>query len=231
MSEHIMKERYVVQEDWSAIASRVAWNVGKEFLSSHEIVEIEGLMQCMDFIPGGRYLRNAGTRNHQINNCLLLRVQDSREGWSDLLRRVIMAITTGAGIGINYSAIRPKGSPIAGNSGTAQGPIPLIKSVDSVAGNIAFAGTRYGALLASLRWDHADVLDFIRCKTCDGEISSTNISVVLDPEFFEAYHDKEHEKHDWAYRVYWTAIHHMLAESEPGFLISDGPGKNDLTNA
>ena len=60
----------------------------------------------------------------------------------------------------------------------------------------------------------------------------TNISVLLDDEFFEAYHDEKHEQHTLAHSVYWTTIRHMLETGEPGFSIDTGKNSREtLRNA
>lgn len=59
-------------------------------------------------------------------------VEDTREGWVDLVRTVLRAYAEGAGQRghflpkvIDYSKVRPKGSPIKTFGGTASGPEPL----------------------------------------------------------------------------------------------------------
>jgi len=61
-------------------------------------------------------------------------VEDSREGWVDLIR-IILNSFVGKGyypIQIDYSQVRPKGSVIHGFGGVASGPEPLIKLVSSL---------------------------------------------------------------------------------------------------
>jgi len=61
-------------------------------------------------------------------------VQDSREGWVDLMRTVLNSFV-GKGYyprEIDWSQVRPAGSPIKGFGGTASGPAPMIELVDSV---------------------------------------------------------------------------------------------------
>lgn len=61
-------------------------------------------------------------------------VEDSREGWVDLLRRVLTAYTGRGSLPgrIDYSRVRPMGSPIHGFGGTASGPEPLDELVVNV---------------------------------------------------------------------------------------------------
>lgn len=61
-------------------------------------------------------------------------VQDSREGWVDLMRTVLNSFV-GKGYypsEIDWSQVRPAGSPINGFGGTASGPGPLQELVDAI---------------------------------------------------------------------------------------------------
>jgi hypothetical protein len=63
-------------------------------------------------------------------------------------------------------------------------------------------------------------------------MDTTNISVILDDEFFEAYHDDTHPLHFLAADVYWAAIRHMLMTGEPGFSVDIGTNAGEnLRNA
>jgi len=61
-------------------------------------------------------------------------VEDSREGWVSLLRRIITAYNNRGSLpaGIDYSAVRPAGSAILGFGGTASGHGPLDELITSV---------------------------------------------------------------------------------------------------
>lgn len=61
-------------------------------------------------------------------------VDDSREGWVELLRRVLTAYTgRGSFPGhIDYSRVRPAGTPIKGFGGTSSGPEPLKALIDGI---------------------------------------------------------------------------------------------------
>ena len=53
-------------------------------------------------------------------------------------------------------------------------------------------------------------------------LDMTNISVILDNEFFAAYNNKYHKKHEWAHKVYWEAVEGMISHGEPGFSVDIG---------
>src|SRR5690554_6520128 len=112
-ADTIMKQKYLWKDigetTWENIAYRVTKNVMKAVevkMTSTLAKDIFEAIKSRKFIPGGRYLYAAGRPYHQVQNCLLLRAEDSREGWSDLLHKSSMALMTGAGIGIDYSDIR-----------------------------------------------------------------------------------------------------------------------------
>jgi len=60
-------------------------------------------------------------------------VPDSREGWTELLKRVLEAsFVTGEGFTYDTSLVRPAGSPIKGFGGTASGPNDLIWGMQEI---------------------------------------------------------------------------------------------------
>lgn len=211
--------------------------------------EFKGLLNLIEqrkFIPGGRYLATTGRQYHQVNNCFLYRCEDSREGWADLVRKCILALSSGGGVGVVYSDVREAGALIRRTGGVATGPLSPAGMVNEVARHVMAGGFRRSAIWGGLHWWHKDIFNWISIKDWSEDIKlakardfnavapldMTNISVILDSEFFTAYHNPQHEQHEWAQRVYWTATEHMLAHGEPGFSINVGADVNEcLRNA
>lgn len=223
-------------EGWAGTAGRVATNVlaaAGYRPESHEVGAVTDLIARREFLPGGRYLYASGRDFHQTQNCLLLRAEDSQEGWGDLMNRVTVGLMSGAGVGVEYSAVRPSGSPLSRKGGAASGPIPLMEMVNEVGRHVMQGGTRRSAIWAGLAWDHPDIFQFIRAKDWSPEVRAikekdydfpasldkTNISVRLNDMFFIAYQDETHPMHLWAQDVYWTTIRRMLKTGEPGFSV------------
>jgi hypothetical protein len=180
------------------------------------------------------------------SNCLLLRAEDSREGWADLLHKASMALMTGAGIGVVYSDVRPEGAAIHRTGGTATGPLALMQMVNEVGRGVMQGGSRRSAIWAGLHWDHPDCMKFVTLKNWSPEVRAlkerdynfpatldgTNISVILDDAFFQAYHDDQHAQHALAHGIYWATVRQMLKTAEPGFSIDAGPNAGEhLRNA
>ncbi len=139
-------------EEWSDTASRVTHHVmnalhdapqGHRVLNAtNAAARIHDSITQRRFLPGGRYLYAAGRPLHQVQNCLLLKADDSREGWAQLQYNATMALMTGAGIGVWYGDIRESNSVVVKTGGTASGPIPLMKMVNETGRNVMQGGAR-----------------------------------------------------------------------------------------
>lgn len=238
-----------VVEDWPDTAFRVAKNVLGALGYEPGDAAFEKTFQFIrerKFMPGGRYLYASGRPLHQVQNCLLLRAEDSREGWANLLAKSAMALQTGAGIGIDYSDIRPSGSPIRRTGGVASGPLSLMRMVNEVGRGVMQGGARRSAIWAGLNWKHGDCEAFIKMKDWAPEVRAlkekdfnfpaemefTNVSILLDDEFFAAYDDCSHDEHERAHRVYHLAVEYMVRTAEPGLSVDIGPNTGEtLRNA
>jgi ribonucleoside-diphosphate reductase alpha chain len=242
---HLNKEGET--ETWNNIAYRVSKKVLQAVHAPQSQIEAtRKIIAERKFIPGGRYLAATGRLFHQVNNCFLFRAEDSREGWSDLMYKATLSLMTGGGIGCDYSEVRERGRLIRKTGGEATGPIALMQMVNESGRYIMQGGSRRSAIWAGLNWSHPDIQEFIRLKDWSDVVKEqklvnfnfpaamdmTNISVLLDDEFFEAYANEKHEKNTLAHSVYWATIRHMLETSEPGFSIDTGKNSREtLRNA
>jgi ribonucleoside-diphosphate reductase alpha chain len=249
----IMEQKYSHElpdgskETWEQIAHRVATNVMKAVSAPKQMVkDIEKMIAERKFMPGGRYLYASGRPFHQVQNCLLMRAEDSREGWSDLMQKSSMALMTGAGIGVVYSDVRAEGKLIRKTGGFATGPLALMQMVNEAGRGIMQGGSRRSAIWAGLQWDHPDIHKFITMKNWIPEVRAlkekdynfpatmdgTNISVGLNDAFFKAYGDEKHKDHSLAHGVYWATVRQMLKTAEPGFSVDCGVNRGEeLRNA
>lgn len=235
------------KETWEEIAERVSFNVMKALgIRKNYIDDVKEIISKKQFIPGGRYLYASGRPFHQVQNCLLLRAEDSREGWADLMQKSCMALMTGAGIGIDYSNIRPEGKPVRKTGGVATGPLALMQMINEAGRGIMQGGSRRSAIWAGLNWKHADAHKFVSMKNWIPEVrhlkekdfnfpatmDGTNISIQLDDEFFLAFKNEKHPLHSQAQSIYWATVKSMLKTAEPGFSVDTGENKGEtLRNA
>jgi ribonucleotide reductase alpha subunit len=252
-ADTIMKQKYShlnkqgEKESWENISYRVSKHVLKAVNAPKAHVEtVRKLIEERKFLPGGRYLSQTAYLFHQVNNCFLFRAEDSREGWSELMHKATLSLMTGGGIGCDYSDVRGEGRPIRKTGGFSTGPIALMNMVNESGRYIMQGGSRRSAIWAGLRWDHPDIQRFIHLKDWLPEVVAlkakdfnypatmdmTNISVLLNDDFFEAYRDEKHEQNTLAQSVYWSTVRHMLETGEPGFSIDTGKNSREtLRNA
>lgn len=239
------------KETWEEIAERVVNNV----FGTSAVQKIHNLSDIMSeliriiserkFIPGGRFLAQSGREYHQTNNCFLLRATDTREGWGELAEKATRMLMSGGGIGIDYSLLREKNAILKRSGGVSSGPIPLMKVINEIGRGVMSGGSRRSAIWAGLSWNHPDIMDFIELKNWPDNIKKlkekdfdfpaamdmTNISVILDKDFFDAYENPDNEKHKLAKSVYWKTVESMCKTGEPGFSVNYDNKNESLRNA
>lgn len=227
-AETIFKRTYAFtpEETWEQCAARVARFVADGDTKLEE--EFYWAIATRKFMPGGRYLYSSGRELPQLTNCFLIKCEDSREGWASLLDKHLRALSTGGGVGVEYSLCRPRGTPIKRYGGESSGPIALMKMVNEVARHVMAGGKRRSALWAGLAWDHADIEEFIAVKNWSTDIKAmkeknfdapaaldmTNISVRLDSNFFKLV---KKDKDVWD--LYYRIVKSMCKTGEPAFSV------------
>ncbi|MDE3116632.1 MAG: adenosylcobalamin-dependent ribonucleoside-diphosphate reductase, partial [Pseudomonadota bacterium] len=85
-----------------------------------------------------------------------------------------------------FSTLRPKGAPVAGVAADASGPVSFMEVWDAMCRTIMSAGSRRGAMMATLSCDHPDIEGFIEAKRTPGRLSMFNLSVLVSDEFIAA---------------------------------------------
>jgi len=144
------------------------------------------VMTKMEFMPAGCYLRSAGTKKPSLANCFVLPVEDDMAKIFDAVKWLALIQQRGGGTGFNFSKLRPKGDYVKKSGGFATGPVSFMKVFDAATGQVMQGGYRMGANMGILNVDHPDILEFITCKTNQGEITNFNISVGATDEFMNA---------------------------------------------
>ena len=113
-------------------------------------------------------------------------IPDSMDGIFSALREAALTLQQGGGIGYDFSTLRPKGAPVAGVGADASGPVSFMEVWDAMCRTIMSAGSRRGAMMATLACDHPDIEDFIDAKRVSGRLSNFNLSVLVSDAFMAA---------------------------------------------
>src|SRR5512139_708347 len=145
-------------------------------------------MRDFRFIPAGRILAGAGTaRTVTLFNCFVMgSIPDSLDGIFGHLSEAAITMQQGGGVGMDFSTIRPSGSPVRGVGAEASGPLSFMDCWDSMCRTVHSAGQRRGAMMGCLRIDHPDIEAFIDAKRDSARFRNFNLSVLVPDGFMAA---------------------------------------------
>ncbi len=142
-------------------------------------------------VPAGRIISNAGAQEYKpatstINCTVSGKIHDSMDNILQKVHEAGMTLKSGAGIGYEFSTLRPNDAYVSGSGALTSGPLSFMDIYDKVCFTISSAGGRRGAQMATFDVGHPDVLDFIRAKREDGRLRQFNLSLLITSEFMEA---------------------------------------------
>ena len=145
-------------------------------------------LEDFKFLPAGRIVAGAGTgRNVTLFNCFVMgTVPDDMSGIFEHLKEAALTMQQGGGIGYDFSTLRPKGALVRGVGADASGPLSFMDVWDSMCRTIMSAGSRRGAMMATMRCDHPDIEAFIDAKQEAGRLRMFNLSVLITDAFMQA---------------------------------------------
>ncbi|HHW32590.1 MAG TPA: adenosylcobalamin-dependent ribonucleoside-diphosphate reductase [Paracoccus solventivorans] len=140
------------------------------------------------FLPAGRIMAGAGTgRSVTLFNCFVMgTIPDSMEGIFQALKEAALTMQQGGGIGYDFSTIRPRGAEVKGVAADASGPLSFMDVWDAMCRTIMSAGSRRGAMMATMRCDHPDIESFIAAKQDAAKLRMFNLSVLVTDAFMAA---------------------------------------------
>lgn len=225
---HAMKYRGK-GEDYREAMNRVAFGLKDDDAHYHVFREV---LLDMRFMPGGR-IQNAigGTRQTTPYNCYYSGViADSSADIFDKVKEAFLTMRMGGGIGFDFSSLRPKGDQIRSLGSQSSGPLSFMRIFNETGLCAASAGHRRGAMMAVMRVDHPDILEFVRAKHNDTEYRGFNISVGITDAFMEAVYAGKDFALNFGGREYnsidaaelWNVIMRSTWDySEPGVMFLD----------
>lgn len=174
-----------VEDSWRRVAATLAAEEAE-----HEKWEpaFYDALADFKFLPAGRILAGAGTgRSVTLFNCFVMgTIPDTMSGIFDSLKEAALTMQQGGGIGYDFSTVRPEGADVKGVAADASGPLSFMDVWDAMCRTIMSAGSRRGAMMATLRCDHPDIETFIEAKRDPARLRMFNLSVLVTDAFMEA---------------------------------------------
>ena len=218
-----------VEDTWRRIAKALA-SVEKKPAKWED--KFYQALEDFKYLPAGRIIAGAGTgRSVTLFNCFVMgTIEDNMGGIFDGLRQAALTMQQGGGIGYDFSTIRPRGAQVKGVAADASGPLSFMDVWDAMCRTIMSAGSRRGAMMATMRCDHPDVEDFIVAKQDATRLRMFNLSVLITDPFMDAV--KSNSAWDLVFggeiyktvqaRVLWNKIMRSTFEfAEPGVIFID----------
>jgi len=174
-----------VEDTWRRIARALA--VVEQDAPAWE-QQFYAALEDFKFLPAGRIVAGAGTgRSVTLFNCFVMgTIPDSMGGIFDMLREAALTMQQGGGIGYDFSTIRPRGAAVHGVAADASGPLSFMDVWDAMCRTIMSAGSRRGAMMATMRCDHPDIEEFITAKQDAARLRMFNLSVLVTDPFMAA---------------------------------------------
>src|SRR5262249_55243244 len=164
-------------------------------------------------------------------NCFVMgTIPDDMSGIFDNLKEAALTMQQGGGIGHDFSTLRPRGAAVKGVGADASGPVSFMEVWDAMCRTIMSAGSRRGAMMATLSCDHPDIESFIDAKRDAGRLTMFNLSVLVSDAFRAAVGADEDWPLTFAGQVYrrvkarelWDRIMRATYETaEPGVIFID----------
>ena len=174
-----------VEDTWRRVARALAGNEADPGTWEEKFFTA---LEDFRFLPAGRITAGAGTaRQVTLFNCFVMgTIPDNLDGIFNALREAALTMQQGGGIGYDFSTIRPRGAEVKGVSADASGPLSFMDVWDAMCRTIMSAGSRRGAMMATMRCDHPDIEDFVAAKADASRLRMFNLSVLVSDAFMEA---------------------------------------------
>jgi ribonucleoside-diphosphate reductase alpha chain len=174
-----------VEDSWRRVARALA---AGEAEPAHWEERFYAALEDFKYLPAGRIAAGAGTgRAVTLFNCFVMgTIPDNLGGIFDMLREAALTMQQGGGIGYDFSTLRPRGAEVKGVAADASGPLSFMDVWDAMCRTIMSAGSRRGAMMATMRCDHPDIEAFIEAKQDAARLRMFNLSVLVTDPFMEA---------------------------------------------
>ena len=174
-----------VEDSWHRIAKALAAPEADPTLWEARFYKA---LEGFKFLPAGRITAGAGTgRSVTLFNCFVMgTVPDNMAGIFEGLKEAALTMQQGGGIGYDFSTIRPRGAEVKGVAADASGPLSFMDVWDAMCRTIMSAGSRRGAMMATMRCDHPDIEAFIEAKRDPARLRMFNLSVLVTDPFMAA---------------------------------------------
>ncbi len=183
----------------------------------------------LEFLSGMSLLDRG--KKDLVAACYVMPIHDSIESIYGTLANTVILHRRGAGIGYDFSEIRPEGEKVKSTGREASGPISFMRLYDFSSEVIMNRGAiRHAGHMGILRIDHPDIEKFIEAKQDYTQLTNFNISIAITDEFVSALkkgtdyqlkHSGKIYKSISAEKMLRRIAESIYRSGEPGFIMID----------
>jgi len=193
------------------------------------IADFYEIQANLEFLSGMSLLDRG--KEDLVAACYVMPIEDNLESIYTTLANTVVLHRRGAGIGYDFSTIRPEGMRVNSTGREASGPISFMRLYDFSSEVILNRGAvRHAGHMGILRIDHPEIEKFISAKEDYSQLTNFNISIAITDEFVKALNSGKNFDLKFEKEVYKTIDPHKLLEKiaqsihrsgEPGFVFID----------
>ena len=171
-------------------------------------------------------LSNTGTDRGLPISCFGVDTPDSIRGIGLTNAELMKLTSSGGGVGIGLSRIRPRGTEIRGN-GKSEGVVPWAKIYDSSIIATNQGNVRRGAASVNLDINHLDIDEFMQIRRPKGDPNRQCLNlhqcVVVDDKFMAKLNDRDPE----AMSLWLEILKSRVETGEPYIMFGDNVNKQN----
>lgn len=216
--------------DWEKLVRMLKKNQFAEYQKTVDV--FYQMMVSRRFMPNTPALANLGSYLGMGSACFALDIDDSIDSIMGTLKKASIVFKSGGGLGYNFSKLRPEGDFIKTTGGTSSGPISFMKLFDTMTEVVKQGGIRRGANMGIMNSNHPDIENFIIAKAGNKALKNFNISVLVMPDFWDAYKKNkpypllnprtgEVQKYVSSRALFDRLIYQAWESAEPGVIFYD----------
>jgi ribonucleoside-diphosphate reductase alpha chain len=193
------------------------------------VADFYEIQSNLEFLSGMSLLDRG--KEDLVAACYVMPIEDSLESIYTTLANTVVLHRRGAGIGYDFSTIRPEHEVVTSTGREASGPISFMRLYDFSSEVILNRGAvRHAGHMGILRIDHPEIEKFISAKEDYSQLTNFNISISITDGFVKALNDGKTFDLKFKDKVYKTLNPHSLLSKiansiynsgEPGFIFID----------
>ncbi|MEI7579591.1 MAG: adenosylcobalamin-dependent ribonucleoside-diphosphate reductase [bacterium] len=191
----------------------------------------------LEFLSGMSLLDRG--KEDLVAACYVMPIHDSLESIYGTLANTVVLHRRGAGIGYDFSEIRPEKSLINSTGKEASGPISFMRLYDFSSEIILNRGAvRHAGHMGILRIDHPNIEKFITAKHDYSQLTNFNVSIAITDEFIKALENKTTYNLQFNGKKYQAVPAELILDKiiasiyrsgEPGFIFVDEINRHNPT--